>query len=313
MNIPLTLQMPEQASTIAPQVDALYYFIFWGSVFFFVLIVGLSTIFVLRYRRRDDRKMEARASHNTPLEVTWTVIPLALVILVFVWGFKGYMSLAVSPGGALEYHVTAKKWLWEVKAPNGQTSINEMTVPLDQAVKVVLRSEDVIHSFYVPAFRVKQDAIPNRYTTLWFQATAPGDYQLFCTEYCGTGHSGMLGTIHVLSPADFEKWQQSSAGPAAGQSLADYGEQIYKGKACVTCHSLDGSRKTGPSFKGIWGHKVQFADGTSTTVDENYVRQSILKPQSQVVSGFEPVMPTFQGLLSDNEIDALIEFIKAQK
>ncbi len=308
-----TFQMPPQASTMAHQVDSLYYFIFWGSVFFFLLIVGLSLIFVLKYRRRPGQTMAPRASHNTPLEVTWTVIPLALVILVFVWGFKGYMALAVSPGGALEYHVTAKQWLWQIQSPDGETSVNEMTVPVDQPVKVILRSEDVIHSFYVPAFRVKQDAIPNRYTTLWFQATATGDYDLFCTEYCGTGHSGMLGKIHVLSPADFEKYKESSAGPAAGMSLADYGAQLYKQKACITCHSLDGSRKTGPSFKGVFGHKVEFADGSSTTADENYVRQSILDPTSQVVAGFEPVMPTFQGLLKPNQIDALIEFIKAQK
>jgi len=308
-----TFQMPPEASTLAHQVDSLYYFIFWGAVFFFVLIVGLSLIFVLKYRRRPGQVMTPRASHNTPLEVTWTVIPLALVILVFVWGFKGYMALAVSPAGALEYHVTAKQWLWQVEGPDGETSVNEMTVPVNQAVKVILRSEDVIHSFYVPAFRVKQDAIPNRYTTLWFQATRTGDFDLFCTEYCGTGHSGMLGKIHVLSAEDFEKHKEATAGPAAGMSLADYGAQLYKQKACITCHSLDGTRKTGPSFKGVFGHQVHLADGTTITADENYVRQSILDPKSQVVNGFEPVMPTFQGLLKPNQIDALIEFIKAQK
>ncbi len=309
-----TFQLPPEASTVAHQVDSLYYFIFWGAVFFFVIITGFSTIFILRYRRREgEGKMKPRASHNTSLEVTWTVIPLALVMLVFMWGFKGYMNLAVVPGGALQYHVTAKQWLWQVQDPNGQMSVNEMTVPVNAPVKVVLRSEDVIHSFFVPDFRVKQDVLPNRYTTLWFQATATGDHQLYCTEYCGQGHSGMLGMIHVLSPEDYRKYLESGAGPPSGMAPAQYGEQIYRSKACITCHSLDGSVKTGPSFKGIWGTQVKLSDGSTVTVDENYVRQSVLEPASQVVSGFQPVMPTFQGLLTDPQIDAIIEFIKSQK
>ncbi len=308
-----TLQLPPQASTLASQVDALYYFIFWGSVFFFILIVGLSTIFVLKYRRREGQALQKVSSHNTPLEIAWTAIPLALVILVFVWGFKGYMSMSVAPGNAVEYKVVGKKWLWQITHPNGVTAVNEMTVPLGQPVKVLLRSEDVIHSFYIPAFRVKQDAVPNRYTTLWFEPTVAGTYDLFCTEYCGAGHSGMVGKVHVLTPAEYEEWLAASGGPAEGQTPAEWGAQLYESKACITCHSIDGSRKTGPSFKGVFGHDVELADGTTVKADENYIRQSILDPGSQVVAGFQPVMPTYQGTLKSEEIDALIEFIKSQK
>jgi cytochrome c oxidase subunit 2 len=308
-----TLQLPPQASTVAHQVDSLYYFIFWGSVFFFVLIVGLSTIFVLRYRRRAGQKLEPSTSHNTPLELAWTLIPLALVIVVFVWGFRGYMTLAVAPGNSLQYNVTGKKWLWEVTHPNGNVAVNEMTVPVGQPVKVTLRSEDVIHSFYIPAFRVKQDALPNRYTTLWFEATLPGDYDLFCAEYCGTGHSEMLGKVHVLPATDFQKWLEAGSGPGPGMSLAQWGEQLYKSKACITCHSIDGSVKTGPSFQGIFGHSVDLADGITVTADENYIRQSILDPGSQVVKGFQPVMPTYAGTLKPQDIDGLIEYIKSLK
>jgi len=308
-----TFQMPPQASTMASQVDSLYYFIFWGSAFFFLLIVGLSTIFVIRYRRRAANQLAPRAHHNTPLEVAWTLIPLALVMVVFVWGFRGFMAIHVPPANSLDYYVTGKQWLWQIQHPNGETAINEMTVPLGQPVKVILKSEDVLHSFYVPAFRVKQDVLPNRYTVLWFQATMPGDFDLFCTEYCGTGHSAMLGKVHVLTGPQWDEWQKSTGGKPEEMPLAEWGEKLYKSKACVTCHSLDGTVKTGPSFKGIFGHEVELSDGSRITVDEDYIRQSILEPQSQVVSGFQPVMPTYTGTLTPDDIDALVAFIKSQE
>jgi cytochrome c oxidase subunit 2 len=227
-----TLQLPPQASTVAHQVDSLYYFIFWGSVFFFVLIVGLSTIFVLRYRRRAGQVLEPSTTHNTPLEIAWTIIPLALVIVVFVWGFRGYMTLAVPPGNSLQYNVTGKKWLWEVTHPNGNVAVNEMTVPVGQPVKVTLRRgrhPQLLH----PAFRVKQDALPNRYTTLWFEATMPGITMLFCAS--------------TAAPATPRCWAKCASfrdripgvvgggsgwtGDVAGQ----WGGQLYKSKACITC------------------------------------------------------------------------------
>jgi len=308
-----TFQMPPQASTMASQVDTLYYFIFWGSAFFFLLIVGLSTVFVIRYRRREENKLKPRAHHNTPLEVTWTLIPLILVMVVFVWGFKGYMALHVPPANSLDYYVTGKKWLWEVAHPNGSTAINEMTVPLGKPVKVILKSDDVLHSFYIPAFRVKQDVLPNRYTVLWFEATMPGDYDLFCTEYCGAGHSGMLAKVHVLTSPEWDEWEKSTGGRPEDVPLADWGAKLYQSKACVTCHSLDGTVKTGPSFQGIFGHEVELADGSRVTVDEEYIRRSILEPQADIVAGFQPVMPTYAGTLTPEDIDALVAFVKAQE
>lgn len=308
-----TVQMPPQASTIAPHVDALYYFIFWGCAAFFVLIVALSIFFVIKYRRREGVVQEPRSYHNTPLELTWTIVPTILVMIVFVWGFKGYMVAAVSPANALEYNVVGKRWLWEIKDPNGASSLNEMTVPVHQPVKLILRSEDLIHSFFVPAFRIKQDVIPNRYNTLWFEATAVGDYDIFCTEYCGTGHSQMLGKVHVVGPEDWQKYLDATGGRPGDVPLEDWGKQLYTQKACVTCHSLDGTVKTGPSFKGLFGHTVTLADGSTVTADEEYIHNSIVNPKGQVVQGFEPVMPTFTGLLSPDDIDALVAFIKQQQ
>jgi cytochrome c oxidase subunit II len=312
MNGNATIQMPPQASTVAPQVDALYYFIFWGCTFFFLLIVGFTIFFVFKYRRTKVERME-KAFHNTPLEITWTVVPTILVMIVFVWGFRGYMNMSVSPGNALEYYVTGKKWLWQVTDPNGAVTINEMTVPLHQPVKIILRSEDLIHSFFVPAFRVKQDAIPNRYNTLWFEATLPGDFDIFCTEYCGAGHSGMLGKVHVLTSEKWAEYLKSTGGRPATMPLEEWGAKLYAGKACITCHSLDGSKKTGPSFKGMFGHPVVLKDGSTITADEEYIRRSIMEPGAQVVSGFDPVMPVFAGSLSPDDIDALVAFVKKQQ
>lgn len=303
--------MPPQASTMASEVDALYYFIFWVSVFFFVLIAGLSTFFVIRYHRSEGRKRKPRSYHNTPLEITWTLIPLFLVMVVFVWGFQSYMELSIAPAHSLQYHVTAKKWLWEIEHPNGVTTINEMTVPLGKPVKVILKSEDLIHSFFVPAFRVKADAVPNRYTTLWFEAIIPGEYDIFCAEFCGSGHSGMLGKVKVLSEDEWNEWLEGA--DTDDLPLVELGEQLYTSRACITCHSLDGSRMTGPSFKGVFGHEVQLKDGRTVTADEDYLRKSIIDPGTDVVAGYQPIMPTFSGLLKPREIDALIEFIKKQQ
>jgi len=276
-----TLQLPPQASTIAGDVDSLYYFIFWGCMAFFVLIVALCAFFVMKYRRRSEDEIGSGPSHNTPLEVTWTVVPLVLVMVVFFWGFRSYMEMHTAPAGALEYYVTGKQWLWQVNHPTGAVEVNNMYVPVDEPVKVILQSEDVIHSFYVPAFRVKMDAYPNQYTTLWFEATRTGDYDLFCAEYCGEQHSQMKGKVHVLSRKDYDAWVASTSGPKEGEDLTVWGEKMYTKNACVTCHSLDGSKRTGPTFKGIWGTDVTLSDGTTVVVDENYVRSSILDPHGR--------------------------------
>lgn len=308
-----TVQMPPQASTIAPEVDALYYFIFWGSVFFFVLIAGLATFFLFRYRRREGRKRRPRSYHNTPLEVAWTLIPFALTMVVFIWGFKGYLDLSIAPAFSMDYHVTGKKWLWEIKHPNGLTAINEMTVPVGKPVKIILKSDDLIHSFFVPAFRIKQDAIPNRYTTMWFEATMPGEYDIFCTEFCGSGHSRMLGKVRVLPQEEWERWKGETGVRDTTLTLPEWGAELYTKNACNTCHSLDGSTLPGPTFKGLFGRQEQLADGSTVTVDEEYIRQSILDPNADLVSGFQPVMPPYAGTLTPDDIDALVEFIKEQR
>ncbi|MGE5648181.1 MAG: cytochrome c oxidase subunit II [Acidobacteriota bacterium] len=305
--------VPVQGTAYAGQVDSLYLFLIWVTIFFFLLVAGLIAVFVLKYRRRAAGGLTPDISHNTALEVVWTVIPLALVIVIFFWGFRSYMEAQVAPADALEIQVSAKKWVWVFEYPDGTRSLNEMHVPLGKPVKLVMNSEDVIHSFYVPTFRIKQDVVPNRYTTLWFDATEPGMHRLLCAEYCGRGHSDMGGKIFVDDEAKYRDWLENGGDAGKNMPLAQFGAMLYQSRGCETCHSLDGSRAEGPSFKGVFGHEVRLADGKSVLADENYIRESILQPQAKVVAGFQPVMPTFQGMLREREINALVEFIKEQK
>ena len=310
MNDTGTMQLPAQASTYAPQVDQLYYFIFWGCLIFFVLIICLSAWFIFRYRRRPGDTYLPSPSHNNTLEITWTIIPLILLMVVFVWGFNGFMEAQTIPKGAQDYYVTGAQWQWQVTHPHGKTVFNEMHVPIDTKVRVVLNSKDVIHSFFVPEFRVKMDAYPNQYTTLWFEATKAGEYDLYCTEYCGREHSLMVAKVFVHTQEDYDAWVKESDGKQEGETDAQYGERLYTKLACVTCHTLDGSDLTGPSFQELWGKTEQLADGSTVTVDENYIRRSLLEPNAEIVAGYDPVMPTYAGLLSDEQIQALFAFIR---
>ncbi|MDM7914192.1 MAG: cytochrome c oxidase subunit II [Candidatus Eisenbacteria bacterium] len=302
--------MPSQASTAAPGVDRLFYIVFWISVFFFALIVVLGTIFVLRYRRRSATEKAAKAAtHNTPLEVTWTVVPLLIVFVLFALGFKGFLDMSVAPADAYEVQVTAQRWKWIFTYPNGLVDEN-LHVPVNVPVRLVMVSEDVIHSFFVPEFRMKRDVVPGRYNKAWFRATKPGEYQLFCAEYCGTSHSDMLASVIVHEPGGFEKWLESAATELANASPAEAGARLYRSRGCAQCHSVDGKGMVGPTFRGLYGHEVVLKDGTRVVVDENYVRESILSPQAKVVAGFDPVMPTYQGRLKDQEITAIIAYLK---
>ncbi len=307
------LLMPAAGSTVARDVDSLFLFLVALSAFFFLLIAGLTAVFVVRYRRGSRARRGLAPTHNTALELTWSLVPLALLIVIFFWGFHGYISAAVPPADALEIKVVAKKWLWQFEYPSGLRTVNEIRVPLGRPVRLVMISEDVIHSFYVPSFRIKQDVLPSRYTQLWFEATQPGVHRILCTEYCGRGHSDMLGVIQVVSDEEYRAWLESGGGLGEGMPPAEFGRLLYTRYGCETCHSLDGSRLEGPSFKGIFGKPVRLADGRTVTADENYIRRSILEPQADVVAGYQPVMPTFQGLLGEREINALIEFIKEQR
>ncbi len=305
--------VPIQGTAYAGEVDRLYVFLIWLTAFFFVLVAGLLARFAIKYRRRGPGDRTPNLTHHNVLEAVWTFIPLGIVMFIFFWGFRSYMEAQVSPQDALEVQVTAKKWVWTFEYPDGTRSLNELHVPLGKPVKLIMTSEDVIHSFFVPTFRVKQDVVPNTYTQLWFQPTQLGRHHIFCAEYCGRGHSDMGGNVIVHEEAAFKDWLANGGDAGKNMPLAQFGAMLYQSRGCQTCHSLDGTRGEGPSFKGVFGHEVKLSGGKSVTADENYVRESIMQPQAKVVAGFEPVMPTFQGMLREREINALVEFIKEQK
>ena len=300
--------LPKQSSTVAQHVDMAWNAVYWVAVFFFVLVVTGMVTFAWKYRRRKEGEITSDVDHNTKLEVLWTLIPLAITMGLFTVGLRGYINAAVAPADALEVHVTAQKWSWTFTYPNG-TTVNELGVPKDKPVKLVMSSTDVLHSFYVPEFRIKQDVIPGTYTTLWFQATEAKEIAILCTEYCGTGHSDMLSKVNVMEGPKFQEWLDQN-GDGGDQPPADRGKKLFATKACAGCHSVDGSRIVGPSLKGLFGKMEDLADGTQVKVDENYVRESLLNPNGKVVKGYQPLMPSFQGQLKDKDIDAIIAYLK---
>lgn len=301
--------MPVAASSSAPAVDGIFYFIFWLSAFFFLVIVGVAGAFVWRYRASRGATAQASPRHSTLLEVTWSGIPLLLVLGIFVWGFRVYLDMSTAPANAYEVLVTGQKWKWLFTYPNGHVD-GDLHVPIDVPVKLVITSEDVIHSLYVPAFRIKKDAVPGRYTSLWFRAIAAGEYQVFCAEYCGTSHSDMLARVVVHPPGEFERWLVQAADFLRTLPPAEAGAKLFQVRGCAQCHSIDGAAATGPTLLRLFGSRVPLQGGEIVAADENYVRMSILDPSSQVVAGFEAVMPTFAGRLKDQEITALIAYLK---
>jgi cytochrome c oxidase subunit 2 len=302
-NLPL---WPARASTTAGSVDALYIFLVALSLFMSVAIFTMICIFALRYRRRKGREAEQIEGSNV-LEFTWSAIPLVIFLFIFAWGAVVYFKERTPPRGATQIYVVAKQWMWKLQHEEGQREINELHVPVGRDVEMIMTSQDVIHSFYVPAFRIKQDVLPGRYTTLWFHATRSGTYHLFCAEYCGTQHSGMIGQVVVLEPAQYEAWL--SGGLASG-SLASNGQSIFQQLGCITCHRSD-TQGRGPNLVGLFGKPVQLEDGRTVIADENYIRESILNPSAKIVSGFKPIMPVFQGLVSEEQLNALIAYIKS--
>jgi cytochrome c oxidase subunit 2 len=282
------------------------------SIIFFVIVVSGIIYFSIKYKRQNKGELTSGIAHSLKLELLWTIIPSIIVIIIFLWGFNTYVKMSVVPKDALEIKVTAQRWFWAFDYPSGLASVNDLVVPVNKPIKLLMSSTDVIHGFFVPAFRLKKDVLPNRYTVAWFESSTPGEYDLFCTQYCGKGHSQMLGKIRVLSDSEYGKWLETGGSVASvGQSPEQLGAALYKSRACYTCHSTDGSRSVGPTFRGIFGHEVNLSDGKEITVDENYIRESILEPQAKVVAGFQPVMPTYQGLLKDKDVDALIAYIKS--
>jgi cytochrome c oxidase subunit II len=307
-----TYWMPPAASVNVDDVDWLFYGILGLSAFCFIGITVVVVYFAWKYRQRPGHKAEPSISHSDPLEMTWTIIPSIACVIIFIFGWRGFLDLNTPPKHAYEIQVVGEKWNWSFRYPNGWQDTN-LHVPVNEPVRLLMRSKDVIHSFFVPAFRVKQDVIPNRYTKLWFEATVPGVYRLYCAEYCGTEHSKMKRLVVVHPSGGFRQYLD-----AAEQALLDMppvalGKHLYEARGCAQCHSLDGSVKTGPSWKGIFGQAHQMTSGQQVKVDENYLRNSILEPNSQVRAGFSPVMPTFKGQLKDDQIDGIITFIKCLK
>jgi len=309
--------MPIDASTFGDPIDTLYLFIVAIDVLFFALIVATMVYFAWKYRRRTKFQKTSSITHNGKIEFLWSAIPAVLLIVIFLWGEIDYMKMSVPPGDAIDIRIKGQKWFWTVTYPDhpGVILTDEIIVPEGRPVRLTMTSEDVIHSFYIPAFRVKKDAVPGRYTNIWFQATRVGEYNLFCTEYCGDDHSGMIGVAKVLPWDQFEKALEEAGrlAPNTGESMAGFGRRVFERRGCPVCHSVDGTRLVGPSFKGKYGSQEQLADGTSVTVDDNYIRKSLLEPNAQVVSGFTPQMPSFAGQLNDEQITALVEFIKSVK
>ncbi len=302
--------LPSQSSTMAGEIDALFYFLYYVSVFFLALITGLIVLFVVRYRRKGKPGLTSDISGNRALEVLWTGIPTVLVLIVFGWGFRDFMRLQVIPHDALEIRVIGLKWSWNLEYAEGASSVNELVVPVNRPIKLLMSSRDVIHSFFIPAFRVKMDVLPNRYTTIWFEATQTGEFSLFCAEYCGQQHSLMRGSVRVLSEADYEQWIADNANILEGLTPAEGGELLYNRNLCYTCHSMDGTAGNGPTWLGLFGSTEQLTDGSEVLVDENYVRESILEPAAKVTAGYQPIMPTYQGILKEEHIDAIIAFMK---
>jgi cytochrome c oxidase subunit 2 len=302
--------MPPESSTAAAEVDWLFWFIFWISAFFFAVIVVLMVLFVARYRRRPGHHAVETAHHNLALEIAWSVIPLILVISIFWIGFKSYLDMSTPPPNAYEIRVIGQKWKWLFQYPNGWTD-QELHVPVGVPVKLVLTSEDVIHSLYIPAFRLKKDAVPGRYNTAWFEATEPGEYNVFCAEYCGKEHSGMVTRVVVHDRQGYLDWLAKAESFYDEMPPAEAGKEMLGKYGCVQCHNTDGSANTGPPLNDAFGHEVTLADGSTVQVDENYVRNSILDPASQVVKGYQAVMPTFQGKVKDKEIDWIIAYLKS--
>lgn len=314
-NIPNSPIFPEQGSDIARSVDHLMLFALGGLVVFSTLIAVLVLVFMVKYRRKHEGEVGEDVYETNPksqiLELVWSVIPLGLLLILFGWGTKVFFDQNRPPAGAAQYWVTGRQWMWKIQHPNGRREINELHVPLGQAVQLRMISEDVIHDFFVPAFRIHVDVLPSRYTTYWFKATKTGEFHLFCGQYCGVEHSKMVGKIVVMEPRAYEAWlagEPAGGAPAAAAS----GEQLFVAKACNTCHRPDSSARA-PILNGLFGTQVALQDGTKVTADENYVRESILNPGAKIVQGYQPVMPTFKGQVTEEELIQLVNYVKTLK
>jgi cytochrome c oxidase subunit II len=298
---------PDQASSFASGVDSLYGFLWSLTIVIGFVLTLLILYFAIKYRRRDEDEIPrpVRASHR--LEAVWIIVPFFVTMGIFAWGAGIYYRMYRPPEEAIDVYVVGKQWMWKFQHLDGHREINELHVPVGRKVKLTMTTEDVIHSFFVPAFRIKMDVVPGKYSTIWFEPTKAGRYHLFCAEYCGTSHSGMIGWIDVLEAPEYQAWL---SGGAAGGSLSASGEQLFQQLACNTCHKADGTGR-GPSLQGVFGKPVQLSNGQRVEVDEPYVRESITNPKAKVVAGYDPIMPTFQGQVSEEQLVQLIAYIRS--
>ena len=300
---------PDSASSFSGDVDGLYFFLVGLTAFFTLLIAALVVVFAIKYRRRTEDEIPQPFEGSLHLEIVWTLIPLGIVLFIFTWSAKVYMTLSRPPDNAVTMYVTGKQWMWKIQHPTGVREINELHLPLGQPVKLIMTSEDVIHSFYIPAFRQKMDVLPGRYTTVWFEPTKVGQFHLFCAEYCGTKHSGMRGTVYVMDPAEYASWLTGGRGEG---TLAQQGEKLFQDLACSNCHTVEAAAQGRcPNLSGAFGTTVQLANGATVAFNEEYIRESILNPHAKIHAGYQPIMPTFQGLVTEEGILQLMEFIKS--
>ncbi|HVQ36232.1 MAG TPA: cytochrome c oxidase subunit II [Pyrinomonadaceae bacterium] len=302
--------VPPSASTLSGNVDALYFYLSGITVFFSLLIGGVLTLFVIKYRRRSPFEIPRPIAGSHKLETLWSVIPFVIAMSMFAWGAQLYFQMYRPPQNAAEIYVVGKQWMWKIQHSTGQREINELHVPVGRKIKLIMTAEDTIHDFYIPAFRIKADVLPGRYTTQWFEATTPGTYHLFCAEYCGMNHSGMIGSVIVMQPTEFDNWL---SGNVAQQSPAVAGEQLFQSLGCVSCHGANGEGGRGPGLAGLFGRQVFLTNGQTLIADEGYVRESIENPSAKLVTGFGPIMPTFQGQVTPEQLIQIMSFIKSMR
>jgi cytochrome c oxidase subunit II len=302
---------PESASNFAPHVDALYAYLVIISAFFSIAIAIVIVAFAFNYKRKSDSEIpvpiDEHGAGNMLLEITWSVIPLLLSLVMFGWGALIFFDESRPPADAMDIWVVGKQWMWKIQHLEGAREINELHIPVNRNIRLTLTSEDVIHDFFVPAFRTKTDVVPGKYTTEWFRPTKVGQYHLFCAEYCGTKHSGMVGTIYVMNPNDYDAWL--NAGGTA-EPMSDKGEELFQQLGCVNCHTNDGTGRA-PKLAGLYGTTVELKGGGTAVADAAYIRESIVNPVTKVVNGYEGIMPTFQGLVTEDQIQQLIEYLKS--
>ncbi len=300
--------LPERASTVASQVDAIYYLLVIVSLLFGGIIVVGLVYSAVRYRKGSKNSRANAVNEHLGLELSWSLIPLAIAMGIFVWSSSVFINMHVAPKDAMEVYVVGKQWMWKIQHPQGNREINTLHVPAGKPVKLIMTSQDVIHSFYIPAFRIKQDVLPGRYTTEWFQATTPGEYHLFCAEYCGTAHSGMIGKVIVMEPAEYERWLAGAVAAEGGMSAT--GAQLFQQFGCQTCHKQE-SGERGPALDGLFGSQVKLATGQTVVADQEYIRESIENPSAKVVAGYRVLMPLYRNQLTQEQLNQIVEYVKS--